>query len=628
MELNGDEDIASLGNEPMQKKPRLTSAVWKDFNRIVMGGIKVAICKHCNRRMSASSTSGTSHLRKHLIRCMRSHTLDDSQLTPDIKEDCGNAEVETFEFDVARSRNDFAQMVVFHELPFDFANFVGMKKFLKNLQPLFPLNSPKALEADCMKVYEDEKVKTYEKLEKVGSRISIASDMWTTSSQDRGYMALTAHYVDEDWVLQKRVLNFIQVDTPQNTEKLSESIMWCLIEWSIDGKLFSLSLDNCSITDCVAKTVCQRLNARRALLGDGKFFHVCCGANILNLIIQEGWKALGVCSDVSHPSVLDKVRESVKHVTNSTRKFSAIVNIIGVNTTRSLVLDSPMQRNSTYEMLEVALEYKEAFSYLAKHDKDFKIVFTSEEWAMVKDVADCLKTLHNATNLFSGTKYPTASLFFHQICEISLAISKWEASRDPFICEAARGMRTKFNDYWGVSHSGLAIASIIDPQYKCRLLDYYFPLFYGKDAAQNLIDGMKKSFENLYNEYASGESSSSSNQGHEAPRNEDVFMDVELSGFDRFIQQTSRNYVKKRDLEYYLDEAVLPRSKDFDILGWWKENREKYPVLSKMARDILGTPVLSTGGKVLDEYRSSLSPATTQALFCGKDWLRDEYKGI
>ena len=61
----------------------------------------------------------------------------------------------------------------------------------------------------------------------------------------------------------------------------------------------------------------------------------------------------------------------------------------------------------------------------------------------------------------------------------------------------------------------------------------------------------------------------------------------------------------------------------------------KYKVLSKMAKDIFMIPVttvasesaFSAGGRVLSDYRSSLSPKTLDALVCSGSWIRSTYKG-
>ncbi|CAN1303559.1 Putative AC9 transposase [Linum perenne] len=68
----------------------------------------------------------------------------------------------------------------------------------------------------------------------------------------------------------------------------------------------------------------------------------------------------------------------------------------------------------------------------------------------------------------------------------------------------------------------------------------------------------------------------------------------------------------------------------FDILGWWKTKDVKYPRLSDIERDIFAVPIsnvpsesaFSTGGSVLDSFRSSLSPKIVEAVICCGDWMR------
>ena len=69
------------------------------------------------------------------------------------------------------------------------------------------------------------------------------------------------------------------------------------------------------------------------------------------------------------------------------------------------------------------------------------------------------------------------------------------------------------------------------------------------------------------------------------------------------------------------------RDVKFEILGWWKVNSDRYQMLSKMARDVLVVPVstvvsesaFSTRERILDPFRSSLSPLTVQNLVCAQN---------
>ena len=88
----------------------------------------------------------------------------------------------------------------------------------------------------------------------------------------------------------------------------------------------------------------------------------------------------------------------------------------------------------------------------------------------------------------------------------------------------------------------------------------------------------------------------------------------------------------KSELDKYLLEDQEPESEDFDILSWWKVNSPRFPVLSQLARDVLAIPMssvasecaFSTGGRILDPFRSSLTPKCVQCLICVQDWLRQE----
>jgi len=87
---------------------------------------------------------------------------------------------------------------------------------------------------------------------------------------------------------------------------------------------------------------------------------------------------------------------------------------------------------------------------------------------------------------------------------------------------------------------------------------------------------------------------------------------------------------RNNELERYLVDACSNDTEKFDILTWWKQNGAHYPIVASMVRDILAIPVstvasesvFSTGGRVLDSYRSSLNPAMAEALICSQNYLK------
>ncbi|XP_013592247.1 PREDICTED: uncharacterized protein LOC106300613 [Brassica oleracea var. oleracea] len=87
-----------------------------------------------------------------------------------------------------------------------------------------------------------------------------------------------------------------------------------------------------------------------------------------------------------------------------------------------------------------------------------------------------------------------------------------------------------------------------------------------------------------------------------------------FSDFELYISEVGSREQMKSELDKYLEESLIPRSPDFEVLGWWSLNRTKYPTLSKMAADVLSLPfctvspdsVFDTQVKKMDNYRSSL----------------------
>ena len=59
-----------------------------------------------------------------------------------------------------------------------------------------------------------------------GRRVCLTTDT-RTSIQNLNYMSLTCHFIDDDWKLHKRILNFCQVEDHKG-ETIGRKIEMCL----------------------------------------------------------------------------------------------------------------------------------------------------------------------------------------------------------------------------------------------------------------------------------------------------------------------------------------------------------------------------------------------------------------
>ena len=101
-----------------------------------------------------------------------------------------------------------------------------------------------------------------------------------------------------------------------------------------------------------------------------------------------------------------------------------------------------------------------------------------------------------------------------------------------------------------------------------------------------------------------------------------------ISSFDLFVNNSSSSLKKhgstRMEFDHFIDEGVLKRNEDFDILGWWKSNGLKYLILQRIARDILvilvttitSESTFSISGRLLSPHHSKLHLKTIEVMMC------------
>ncbi|ESQ28228.1 hypothetical protein EUTSA_v10018229mg [Eutrema salsugineum] len=661
-----------LSDAVIVKSGKLKSAVWNDFDRVRKGETYVAICRHCKKRLSGSSASGTSHLRNHLIRCRRKTTSsngvvsqcfvrgkkkkeerleevanvvddDDHEQRKDelVTGHDASVTVVSAGLDQRRSRFDLARMMILHGYPLTMVEDVGFRVFIRNLQPLFELVSFERVESDCMEIYAKEKHKIFEDLDKLPGKISISVDVWSGSDDSDQFLCLAAHYIDETWELRKRVLNFFMVDPSHNDEMLAEVIITCLMEWDIDRKLFSMASSHSPpFGENVANKIRDRLSQNKFLYCNGQLFDVSCGVYVINQMAQD---SLQTCCET-----IDKIRNCIRYVKSSEsiqESFNQWRAEAGAESEKDLCIDDSTRWDTTCSMLEIVLEQKNVFLLMKERDPDSCLPCPSDlEWERLETIVGFLKVFVEVANAFTKSSCLTANIYFPEICDIHLRLIEWSKNTDDFISSVAVNMRKLFDEFWDKNNLVLAIATILDPRFKMKLVEYYYPLFYDSSASE-LIEDISECIKALYNEHSVRSLLASSDQAldwqenHHQPNGvvHGIEPDNRLIEFDRYIHDTTtttQGQDSRSDLDKYLEEPLFPRNTDFDILNWWKVHTPRYPILSTMARNVLAVPMSNVSSEE-DAFKScprrqisetwwSLRPSTVQALMCAQDWIRSE----
>jgi len=253
-----------------------------------------------------------------------------------------------------------------------------------------------------------------------------------------------------------------------------------------------------------------------------------------------------------------------------------------------------------------------------------------------------LKVFYDVTNAISGSLFVTSSKYFHEYCLILKTLKGWLESNDESLRRMAVKMKEKHDKYWGDIENFnimIFIAVVLDPRYKLKFVDWSFRKFHDFTIAESMSWKVKTGFYKMYDYYKvclgsnlrRGSSESSQTKSKTEDAKDEGDRDVIAMEFDQDMAEES-NLENKTEVEQYLFEPRKKLNSQFDILNWWKVNSTKFPILALMARDVLAIPIstvasesaFSTGGRVIDTYRSSLTPNTVEALICAQNWFRSK----
>ncbi|XWS19111.1 hypothetical protein CRYUN_Cryun32bG0103400 [Craigia yunnanensis] len=741
----------SLSSEVQpNKRGRKKSIVWDHFTVETVGdGCIRAFCNQCKKSfayITGSKLAGTSHLKRHIALGICPVSRQRNQQTPDSK--TGNATDEpkkryratpgfaNIPFNQECCNHEIAKMIIMHEYPLHIVEHPGFIDFVKTLQPQLNMPSFNNIQGDCVAMYLKEKQSLLNFISEIPGRVSLTLDL-RISNQTVAFVFLTGQFIDTEWNLHRCLLNVVMVPSLDSDSALQQAVVSCLSDWHLENRLFTLTLDQSS-NENINGSLRALLSVRNPYMLHGQLLVGNCFARVISLLAQEALWVVG--------ETVKKIRESVKFVKTSDTHEETFFHLreqLKVPSMKDIFIDDQTKWNTTYDMLVAACELKQVFLCLETSIPDYKIAPSMDDWKQVEILCTYLKLFFDAVSILTAPTYPTASAFYHEVSKVQLELTHAAMNIDPFISNLTKPLKEKFDRYWSDCFLVLAIAVIMDPRFKMKLVEFSFSRIYGEDAGMYIKivdDGIHELYleyivqalpppetfveernENIISEGNGGiipkteppeegylqeappeegylqegppqegylqegppQEVSHHEEGylpegppqegylqegppqegylqegppqevshHEVSHNEVAHQEIPhqevapqeipsqdplisigdgLSDFEVYISEISGSQQMRSELDQYLEESLLPRIQDFDILGWWKLNKTKYPTLSRMASDILSIPfstvgldfVFDTHRKKMDNYRSSLRPVTLEALICAKDWLQ------
>ncbi|XP_047002906.1 zinc finger BED domain-containing protein 4-like [Schistocerca americana] len=193
------------------------------------------------------------------------------------------------------------------------------------------------------------------------STFSLSTDGWT-SRNNESYIAIVAHFIDEETKLQSALLGCINYKERHTCQDLCNFMKDVMTDWHISHKVAAIVSDNAA----------NILSAVRL----GEWRSVSCFAHSLNLAVQEATKEIS--------DILAQVKDIVEFFNRSTQDQKKLIATQQQMNLPVLELKQGVQTrwNSTVDMLQRIMKVKDAvIATLALLLSDLTI--TESDWQII-----------------------------------------------------------------------------------------------------------------------------------------------------------------------------------------------------------------------------------------------------
>ena len=238
------QNVENIGTQESQTQPILTqgdeggaggrvsnSDIFKIHFKKIASGDKIfkVICNYCSKEYAFKHGGGYGTFQKHIIAKHPDKVgmaRGQTQLTGFAS---SSSQPNLFRYNHDESSMAFAEMVAVDHLSFSFAEKLGFNKWIKeHCQPAYKPITRHTVRKNLFKLYKNLKKELLNYFQSNDIHVSICADIWSDHTLTHSYMGITCHWIDENFILQKRVLAyrcFNESDSALNICRLIHNIL-------------------------------------------------------------------------------------------------------------------------------------------------------------------------------------------------------------------------------------------------------------------------------------------------------------------------------------------------------------------------------------------------------------------
>lgn len=505
--------------------------------------------------------------------------------------------------------------------PYCIARDVGFHRLMSKIAPNYKMPSRKYFSDTIVPdIFQKVKTKIQNSVNEA-KYISLTTDIWTATTNNTPFLSLTGHWLSDNFQQERAVLRIVPFEGSHTGARISEVINNVLEDYKLEKSRLFLVL-----RDSGANMVAGVLNC--GLESQACFIHT------LQLSVNES-----IFAQQAVKNIITTGRNIVKHFNHSSsavNKLKELQDQLNLKN-HKLLQDVPTRWNSTYYMLERIIEQRKA---LVTYAIDANIdTLSTYQWSLAEKIVQLLKPFEEIT-VEASKREATCSMIIPTIQTMNLFLSRAKTSIAfngiiTTVEELQSSVQKRFSSY--LENKSLCLSTVLDPRFKIKFQkadmtkkikewtveemervnisesETEDSTIRNNSSDENQDDNSTEqidstvptlTFSNIYDELAFGKSG---DEVEERPKKRRMTNEQECISWNKQFQD-------------YLNLPMLQR--DDNPFMWWKNSKEQFPLLCKVAMKYLCAPsssveserVFSTGGNIYEPTRNRLCPENGEML--------------